>query len=73
MTGPQLGHDSIIQPPPMNICDLFHWEKDSPPMERPVEGPLDEIAALKERVRHSEEGRDTLLMRIRAAARELEL
>jgi hypothetical protein len=55
MSGPKLGHDSIIQPPAINISDLFHWKKDSPPMERLVEGPLDEIAALKERVRYSEE------------------
>jgi hypothetical protein len=42
MSGPKLGHDSIIQPPTIKISDLFHWEKDSPPVERLVEGPLDD-------------------------------
>jgi hypothetical protein len=36
MSGPKVRHDSIVQPPAINISDLFHWEKDSPPMKRLV-------------------------------------
>jgi vacuolar-type H+-ATPase subunit D/Vma8 len=69
MSGAELGHGAFVQPPPIDISGLFHQEEDP----RPIDDPLVEITALEERLRLLEERRDTLLMLIRKAARELEL